>query len=268
MLCLGARLAPRHALAIRARRLAVPLVGRLVRPPRSCLAPFSSMSTQQQHKAPAPPSPQPPVAANGTLTPSDREGAVEFVAISRSVHVYRPRKDRKAGPPDAGVLSPVKAGTGAATPSAVVIMGWMDAPLRIVSKYAAPYAILFPRATIIIKLSTGIAFMAGKEAREAALKGVIKVLEEVQASSEARGLLQVQVADLKKSSNQAGLRLDVDSQNRLQDESDRDDDGQTGSPSPAGGILVHSCESEPGWAIATLTLATMLPRLSSGAASL
>lgn len=115
------------------------------------------------------------------------EDPIKFVAQSRSVHIYRPdqmsHQDVMAS--SQAVLSPISTTTTA--PGVVVIMGWMDAPLRIVTKYAAPYAKLFPQATIVIKLSTGKSFMASKEAREASLMTVVKVLEEV--NNKSNGLL-------------------------------------------------------------------------------
>lgn len=41
----------------------------------------------------------------------------------------------------------------------------MDAPLRLVSKYAQPYRSLFPSATIVIKLSDGQTYLQGDKAR-------------------------------------------------------------------------------------------------------
>lgn len=114
------------------------------------------------------------------------EDAVKFVAQSRSVHIYRP--DQQSSQYEASspaVLKPIS--TTLQPPGTVVIMGWMDAPLRIVTKYAAPYAKLFPQATIIIKLSTGKSFMASKEAKEASLMKVVDVFENV--SDKESGLL-------------------------------------------------------------------------------
>jgi hypothetical protein len=170
--------------------------------------------------------------------------ALGFVAKSRSVHIYRPKKEKKVksdSKETSSVLSPIK--TDGVSPSVVLIMGWMNAPLRIVLKYATPYAKLFPQATIIIKLSTGSAFMASAEAREASFKGIVSLLEEAQSSSEAKAALHGQVAELELSANQAGIRLDVDTQNRLQQEAEKQEQPDASSlqpPPQQSGMLIHS----------------------------
>lgn len=195
-----------------------------------------------------------------------KEEAVEFVAISRSTHVYRPKKGVKQAKKDASssLLSPIKVIQRGVLPNAVVILGWMDAPMRIVSKYAAPYAKLFPQATIIVKLSSGQSFMAGKAAQEAALQGVIRELEDVQRSVEAKSQLQSQVADLEKSANQAGLRLDVDSQNQLQEKAQSGEQSDaSSSAAQASGILIHSCACRTSVeTLFVLTTSPFLPPLS------
>jgi hypothetical protein len=120
---------------------------------------------------------------SSTVAPP-KEAPIPFTAQSRSVHLYRPSKSKDVsdGIPasTASILSPLS--TSSPPPAAVLIMGWMDAPLRIVSKYAAIYAKLFPDAPILIKLSSGKAFVAKKEVREAPLANVVEILQDINTS--------------------------------------------------------------------------------------
>lgn len=50
----------------------------------------------------------------------------------------------------------------------------MDAPLRLVAKYAQPYAILFPQATILIKLSDGKSYISKEKVRREQLHTIIQ----------------------------------------------------------------------------------------------
>ncbi|UZJ54415.1 hypothetical protein CBS101457_003735 [Exobasidium rhododendri] len=178
-----------------------------------------------------------------------KEKAVEFTSLSRSVHIYRPKKEKpgaaaanaKAAKEASAILYPIDT-SGGTSPDAILIMGWMNAPLRIVAKYAAPYTKLFPEATIIIKLSVGSAFVASKEAKAKSFREVVKALEEVQTSSDAKYQLHNQVAELQKSGNQAGLRMDVDSQIRLQDEAENKSEDDVPQPQKrqSNGVMIHS----------------------------
>lgn len=187
------------------------------------------------------------LAAGNQPTEAAKEEPIEFVPLSNSVYVYRPEKGaKKSKTSTASTPSVLKPINVKETPRAVVIMGWMDAPLRIVTKYAAPYAKLFPEATIVVELSTGKSFMMKREVRRKQLGKVTDVLEEVQASNEARSSLHQQVAELEKSSKQAGLRLDVDSQIKFSEEAKGEEGGKvvakSSESSSDGSIMIHSCE--------------------------
>ncbi|CBQ69111.1 conserved hypothetical protein [Sporisorium reilianum SRZ2] len=61
-------------------------------------------------------------------------------------------------------------------PSHIVIFGWMDAPIRLVAKYAQPYTVLFPDATVLIQLSDGKSYLARDAVRRQQLQRVIAEL--------------------------------------------------------------------------------------------
>uniref|UniRef100_V5EYN3 Uncharacterized protein n=2 Tax=Kalmanozyma brasiliensis (strain GHG001) TaxID=1365824 RepID=V5EYN3_KALBG len=58
-------------------------------------------------------------------------------------------------------------------PSHVLIFGWMDAPIRLVAKYAQPYTVLFPNATVLIQLSDGKSYLAREQVRREQMQRVI-----------------------------------------------------------------------------------------------
>ncbi|KAN0064365.1 hypothetical protein ACQY0O_002561 [Thecaphora frezii] len=70
-------------------------------------------------------------------------------------------------------------------PRDVVIFGWMDAPLRLVSKYAVPYTILFPSSNVYIKLSQGKSYFTSERKRAKQLEPLVKMVSaEVQPASQ------------------------------------------------------------------------------------
>ncbi|KAJ9475056.1 hypothetical protein PHBOTO_004932 [Pseudozyma hubeiensis] len=69
-------------------------------------------------------------------------------------------------------------------PSHVIIFGWMDAPIRLVAKYAQPYTVLFPDATVLIQLSDGKSYLAREDVRRKQLQRVIAEISASAASVE------------------------------------------------------------------------------------
>ena len=100
-----------------------------------------------------------------------------FVRLSESVYISRPSERAGTGTGSASASADTNGGLAplrtAIQPSHVVIFGWMDAPLRLVLKYAVPYTLLFPDSTVVIKLSDGRSYLAGEAARRAALGPVL-----------------------------------------------------------------------------------------------
>lgn len=72
-------------------------------------------------------------------------------------------------------------------PSHVVIFGWMDAPIRLVAKYAQPYTVLFPDATVLIVLSDGKSYLAREAVRREQLQLVIDEISATVADEKASG---------------------------------------------------------------------------------
>lgn len=192
-------------------------------------------------------------ATTAAATASASPPPLSFDALSETVHVYRPPSGSRSLMPQAerqagnGVLAPLRTRSPATMPRVVLVMGWMNAPLRIVTKYAAPYALLFPTATIIVKLSQGVSFMRSRQAQLGALEKVADLVCEAEASNESRAALRRQVAQLEGSAGQAGLTMDVDVQNTLQRKAEN---GETvkdvsktineAQASKVGGMLIHS----------------------------
>ena len=196
---------------------------------------------------------QAPPAAAKAAAPAGAP-AVEFEALDSLVHVYRPPPIRERQKQQAELkkqqqqqddgLAPVSTSRGPA-PAAVLIQGWMDAPLRIVAKYAAPYARLFPDSTIVLQLSTGSSFMAAEAAKQKTARRVGEVLAEVETRMAQRDRLRDQERGLEASARQAGLRMDVDAQNSLARESKDKSDEQDSDSSIARvprGVIIHTCE--------------------------
>lgn len=168
-----------------------------------------------------------------------------YTSISRTVHIFKPdvKAKTKLEAGSSKTLAPIRTRSPHTVPRVVLIMGWMNAPLRIVTKYAAPYALLFPTATIIVKLSQGVSFMRSRQSQLEALEKVADLVCEAEASNEARAALRQQVAELESNATQAGLTMDVDSQRTLSERAERGEDEskklQT-DKAHSGGMLIHS----------------------------
>lgn len=82
--------------------------------------------------------------------------------------------------PDAFVHRPSATGPPPAdAPSFVLVFGWMDAKLRHVSKYAGPYAQLYPHATIVVHMSNGPqAFFVSDEERHKSTEPIASLLRD------------------------------------------------------------------------------------------
>ncbi|CCF48342.1 hypothetical protein NDA11_006874 [Ustilago hordei] len=126
----------------------------------------------------------------------------ELACVQHNTFVSRPTHPSRAGIDklDASTLPlPLRRidGQGGVvrSPSHVIIFGWMDAPIRLVCKYAQPYTVLFPDATIFIQLSDGKSYLARENVRREQLQHVIA---EISSSSNApeKGFKEVQTKDV------------------------------------------------------------------------
>lgn len=182
-------------------------------------------------------------------TPSEQAGntstvrapPVEFKAVSPSVHVHHPSPKVKAADTQ-GILAPIRPKNAALSPNIILIMGWMNAPLRLVSKYAAPYALLFPAATIIVQLSTGVTFIQKKKAHEQSFKHVINLLQDINTSEKAKSDMHDNIRSLQDGPQQSELTLDSDSQKGLKKLPDETNSSKANPQPKQAGLLIHSCE--------------------------
>ena len=114
------------------------------------------------------------VAKVSTFTPP------ELTRIQHNTFVSRPTDPSRAAIRDLdssifpAPLRPIDRQSGTVrSPSHVIIFGWMDAPIRLVAKYAQPYTVLFPDATVLIQLSDGKSYLARENIRREQLQHLI-----------------------------------------------------------------------------------------------
>lgn len=94
-------------------------------------------------------------------------------------------------------LRPLDQQSGLArSPSHIVVFGWMDAPIRLVAKYAQPYTVLFPDATVLIQLSDGKSYLAPENVRREQLQRVIAEITSSPSGAEGRALLATDKTDV------------------------------------------------------------------------
>ncbi|CDS02190.1 hypothetical protein [Sporisorium scitamineum] len=124
------------------------------------------------------------VARLATFTPP------ELTRLQHNTFVSRPTDPSRAALRDLDLsalpapLRPIDRQNGLVrSPSHIVIFGWMDAPIRLVAKYAQPYTVLFPEATVLIQLSDGKSYLAREAVRRQQLQRVIAELSSSPTSS-------------------------------------------------------------------------------------
>ena len=100
---------------------------------------------------------------------------------SRGLLVYRPATTTSS--------SAATSGEAITPPRVILLFGWMDAPARIVTKYAQPWIERFPSATVVVRLSSAASFLANKKDKEAMMKRLVDLVaqEEANASGEEMG---------------------------------------------------------------------------------
>ncbi len=122
--------------------------------------------------------------------------------------------------------------TLARTPSHVVIFGWMDAPIRLVAKYAQPYTALFPDATVLIQLSDGKSYLARENVRRTQLQRIISEITSASPEAETEPFEVVKTTDVGDST----ITLIDAKEARSSASSDSDGD----EPTRVGGFVIHS----------------------------
>lgn len=117
---------------------------------------------------------------------------LRFTKLSPGLHVYRPPQrtaddgaQAPNGPASQASSSASTPLTGITSPRVVLMMAWMDAPLRVVTKYAIPWTERFPDALIAIKMSTGKGYISSRAAQVEEMRPLVALLRE-EAIAEAQ----------------------------------------------------------------------------------
>ncbi|TKY89006.1 hypothetical protein EX895_002247 [Sporisorium graminicola] len=174
-----------------------------------------------------------PVTTTATFTPP------ELTRMQHNTFVSRPSDPSRAALRDLdpsalpAPLRPLDQQKGLArSPSHVVIFGWMDAPIRLVAKYAQPYTVLFPDATVVIQLSDGKTYRAREAVRRQQLQRVIAELSSSPAGDTGDALITM---DSTKDVGDSTVTLIEHSEAR----SASSEDGKAQTPE-VGGFVIHS----------------------------
>lgn len=158
------------------------------------------MSTTEQAPA-ASSSPSPSTStSSSSLTPDSLTRLDSQLFLYRSSASSLPKSK---SPPLTTLSALTKA---SAPPRVVLLLGWMDAPLRLVSKYAEPYTRLFPHASILIQLSNGQTYLQGRKAPS--LRVLSEVLLQEAEKEHSRNEMRREMEDVERRGGQ--LTLDED----------------------------------------------------------
>ncbi|KAE8218762.1 hypothetical protein CF319_g7420 [Tilletia indica] len=130
--------------------------------------------------------------------------------INPFIHIYDPTTQhedviKKAHQPS---LLP-----GVRAPAVILVYGFMDGPMRIMSKYISQYTARFPTSTLILQLSTSKSFFATPDERTARTRKIIQLIERAQERAQSRRDLRRRIRQLER--NAAERSLDVGEQRRL-----------------------------------------------------
>ncbi|PWN27834.1 hypothetical protein BDZ90DRAFT_232219 [Jaminaea rosea] len=115
---------------------------------------------------------QPQQQAASSSNKDDASSSSPFILnpLTPSLHIYRPQPQPKNAKPPSGALTLT---SPTAPPRIILIFGWMNAPLRLVQKYAQPYSTLFPSATVLVLLSTSKGYFRDHDGSIAKLCSVL-----------------------------------------------------------------------------------------------
>lgn len=197
-------------------------------------------STQAQASADPPRSP-----------PSSSSVSSSLTRLHSQLHVYRPASSslpKSQSPPLTTLPRLQKAASP--PPRVILLLGWMDAPLRLLTKYAQPYAELFPHSTIVIQLSNGQAYLQGGKAES--LRLLANFLRDEAHKEQSRSEMRREMEAIEQ--RQVNLRLDEDAKRELRkpdvgdstvtlvekEESDGHEDTSLNIPPWPTGLLIHS----------------------------
>lgn len=163
----------------------------------------------------------------------------ELTRLQHNTFVSRPTDPSRAALRDLDTsvlpapLRPIDRLRGTArSPRHVIIFGWMDAPIRLVAKYAQPYTVLFPDATVLIQLSDGKSYLAREDVRRKQLQRVISEISSATQITDAEAFKIVEGKDVGDST----VTL-IDHKEALSSTSS--EAGAEESPKPSG-FVIHS----------------------------
>lgn len=102
---------------------------------------------------------------------SKATSAPVFERLNQTLYIHKPDPSVKTKSPSNEGLSAI------VPPRTVILFGFMDGPLKIMSKYGSKYAEKWPHATVIIKLSRGDHYLQGKSQKLKAVEELVGLLE-------------------------------------------------------------------------------------------
>ncbi|KAL9940656.1 hypothetical protein V8E36_000144 [Tilletia maclaganii] len=139
--------------------------------------------------------------------------APELQSINPYLHIYDPTTASTQAAPSSKTAHLPSLVPGVRAPAVVLIFGFMDGPLRIMTKYAAQYLARFPTSTLILHLSTGTGLLADQDERTARMRKLLPLLERAQERAESRRALRKRIRFIER--NAAERSLDSTEQRRL-----------------------------------------------------
>ncbi|SNX86950.1 uncharacterized protein MEPE_05659 [Melanopsichium pennsylvanicum] len=119
-------------------------------------------------------------------------------------------------------------------PTHIVIFGWMDAPVRLVAKYAQPYTVLFPDATVLIQLSDGKSYLARENVRREQLQRILSEISTPPKKSDEEMVKTVETKEIGEST----VTL-IDHSEALSSSSSTSSSNST-QEAEVGGFVIHS----------------------------
>ncbi|CAO1633112.1 unnamed protein product [Jaminaea pallidilutea] len=239
------------------------------------------MSTQTSQNASEAPTNKPSQAASTSSTegeqPSPRPSLQQ---LTPSLYIYRPDPPKKSSPAIEAIRKKQQASSASSSssrpsahvtpPRLILVLGWMDAPIRLVEKYVWPYLSLptenengsaggndqsskssstskqsgldLSQTTFLVQLSNAKMYMQGSQG--AWLKDLVRVLKaEVVEKERRKRRLREEMSAVEKRKDKLVLDQDKrdgssaeDSQGSQEGNSDRDNPTTT----EGGGVVIHS----------------------------
>ncbi|CAO1614673.1 unnamed protein product [Sympodiomycopsis kandeliae] len=144
-----------------------------------------------------------------TISPAPSITSTDLERLHSQLYLFRPQTStlpKSKTPSLTQFLSKHADDAQISPPRTILLLGWMDAPLKLLLKYVQPYHEMFPFANIVIQLSNGKSYLQGS--KNESLSTLSRFLLDDKSKEEERKAMRMEMMSIENKSE--SLTLDND----------------------------------------------------------